>query len=298
MSSARILVGISGWRYAPWRGVFYPKGLPQKQELSFASRALPSIELNGSFYSLQRPSSYERWGRETPDDFVFSVKGSRYITHLLRLKEVEPALARFFGSGLLNLGAKLGPLLWQFPPNFKFDAERFDRFLRLLPKDTADAAALAERHGALQKGAGPPAGARPARLRYAVEIRHESFRDPGFIRMLREHGAALVVADTAGKWPYLEEPTTDFMYLRLHGDVELYASGYTDAALDRWASRIRAWSEGGEPGDARRVTVRPAPRRKSRDVYCYFDNDAKVKAPFDARTLIGKLDYTPKRRRM
>jgi uncharacterized protein YecE (DUF72 family) len=298
MSSARILVGISGWRYAPWRGVFYPKGLPQKQELFYASRALPSIELNGSFYSLQRPSSYERWGRETPDDFVFSVKGSRYITHLLRLKEVEPALARFFGSGLLNLGAKLGPLLWQFPPNFKFDAERFDRFLRLLPKDTADAAALAERHDALQKGGGPPAGGRPARLRYAVEIRHESFRDPGFIRILREHGAALVVADTAGKWPYLEEPTADFMYLRLHGDVELYASGYTEAALDRWASRIRAWSEGGEPADARRVTERPAPRRKFRDVYCYFDNDAKVKAPFDARTLIGKLDYTPKRRRM
>jgi uncharacterized protein YecE (DUF72 family) len=286
---ARILVGISGWRYAPWRGVFYPKGLPQKQELSYASRALPSIEINGSFYSLQRPSSYERWGRETPDDFVFSVKGSRYITHLLRLKEVEPALARFFGSGLLSLGPKLGPILWQLPPNFKFDAARLENFLRGLPGDTSEAAALARRHDALQKGAGPPVGARPRRLRYAVEIRHESFRDPEFIRILRGNGAALVVADTAGKWPYLEEPTADFMYVRLHGDVELYASGYTDVALDRWARRLRAWSGGREPKDARRVTERPAPRRKSREVYCYFDNDAKVKAPFDARTLIAKL---------
>ncbi len=289
MPRARILIGISGWRYAPWRGVFYPQGLPQKQELAYAARELPSIELNGSFYSLQRPSSYERWGRETPDEFVFSVKGSRYITHLLRLKEVEPALARFFGSGLLNLGPKLGPILWQFPPNFKFDAERFESFFRLLPKDAAAAAALAERHHALQKGAAPPAGGASRRLRYAVEIRHESFRDPEFIRILREQRAALVVADTAGKWPYLEEPTADFMYLRLHGDVELYASGYTDAALDRWAERIRAWSRGGEPSDARRVTERAAPRRKSRDVYCYFDNDAKVKAPFDARSLIAKL---------
>ena len=159
----------------------------------------------------------------------------------------------------------------------------------MLPKDASDAAALAERHRGLQKGAAPPAGGTPLRLRYAVEIRHESFRDPEFIRMLREHGIALVVADTAGKWPYLEEPTADFMYLRLHGDVELYASGYTDAALDRWAERIRAWSAGGEPRDARRVTERPAPRRKSRDVYCYFDNDAKVKAPFDATSLIAKL---------
>ncbi|HVE40887.1 MAG TPA: DUF72 domain-containing protein [Planctomycetota bacterium] len=298
MPRARILIGISGWRYAPWRGVFYPKGLPQKQELAYASRTLPSIELNGSFYSLQRPSSYERWGRETPDEFVFSVKGSRYITHLLRLKEVEPALARFFGSGLLNLGAKLGPILWQFPPNFKFDAERFENFLRMLPKDASEAAALAERHHALQKGAGPPAGGTSRRLRYAVEIRHESFRNREFIRMLRENGIALVVADTAGKWPYLEEPTADFMYLRLHGDVELYASGYTDAALDRWAERIRAWRAGGEPKDARRVTERPAPRRKPRDVYCYFDNDAKVKAPFDAKTLLGKLGQSPKRRRM
>jgi uncharacterized protein YecE (DUF72 family) len=296
----RVLIGISGWRYAPWRGVFYPKGLPQARELEYASRALSSIELNGSFYSLQRPSSYARWGRETPDGFVFSVKGSRYITHLLRLKDVDVALARFFGSGMLSLGPKLGPILWQFPPNFQFDRDRLERFLRLLPDDDAGAAAFAERHGALQPGAAPPAGRRPSRLRYAIEIRHESFRDPDFVRLLRERKAALVVADTAGKWPLLEEPTADFMYVRLHGDVELYASGYTDEALDRWAERVRAWRDGGEPRDARRVTDRPAPRRPYRDVYCYFDNDAKVRAPFDAGSLSRKLGVgqSPKRRTM
>ena len=203
------------------------------------------------------------------------------------------------------LGAKLGPILWQFPPNFKFDRDRFERFLKILPADTSEAAALAERHDSLQPGSGPPEDRRPAPLRYAVEIRNPSFQVPEFVALLRERGVALVVADTAGKWPYLEEPTADFMYLRLHGDVELYASGYTDAALDRWASRIRAWSEGQEPRDARRVTALPAPRRAFRDVYCYFDNDAKVKAPFDARTLMAKLGaeraveaYTPKRRRI
>jgi uncharacterized protein YecE (DUF72 family) len=309
--ASRIVVGISGWRYAPWRGAFYPKGLPQRLELAFASRALPSIEINGSFYSLQRPSSYAQWARETPPDFVFSVKGSRYITHMLRLKEPERAMARFFGSGLLSLGPKLGPILWQFPPNLKFDEERFRTFLELLPEDTRKAADLARRRGELQPG-GEPAGP-PARIRYAVEIRHDSFRDPAFVRLLRDRRAALVVADTAGKWPYLEEPTADFMYLRLHGDVELYASGYSDEALDRWADRIRAWSRGGEPKDARRITDEPAPRRSGRDVFCYFDNDAKVKAPGDARSLIGKLKadgvveldripellgYSPKRSRM
>lgn len=263
--SPRIVVGISGWRYPPWRGVFYPKGLPQRLELAFASRALPSIEINGSFYSLQLPSSYARWNRETPPGFVFSVKGSRFITHMLRLKGVDRALARFFGSGLLSLGPKLGPILWQFPANFKFNEERFREFLELLPVDTAQAADFARRHGELQPGAEPRG---PARIRYAVEVRSDTFRDPAFRRLLKEHRVALVVADTAEKWPFFDEPTADFMYVRLHGDVELYASGYSGAALDRWAARIRSWR---------------------RDVYCYFDNDAKVKAPGDARTLIAKL---------
>lgn len=292
--ASKVLVGISGWRYAPWRGVFYPTGLPQREELAFASRELPTIEINGSFYSLQRPSSYAAWDRETPKGFVFSVKGSRYITHLLRIREPEKAMARFFGSGLLALGPKLGPVLWQFPPNFKFDEAIFERFLELLPSDADAAARLARRHRALQPGAAP---SKASRLRHAVEIRHDSFREARFVELLRRHHVALVVADTAGKWPYLEEPTADFMYLRLHGDVELYASGYSDAALDRWADRIMAWSRGGEPADARRVTSASVPRR-SRDVYCYFDNDAKAKAPFDARRLLGRLGYKPKRSRM
>lgn len=266
--SSRIVVGISGWRYPPWRGVFYPEGLPQRLELAYASRALPSIEINGSFYSLQRPPFYARWDRETPPEFIFSVKGSRFITHMLKLKEPERALARFFGSGLLNLGSKLGPVLWQFPEVFKFDEDRFRRFFDLLPVDTGEAAKLARRHGEMQPGGDPKT---LSRIRYAFEVRSDTFRNDAFVRLLCAHRAALVVADTAGKWPFFDEPTADFMYLRLHGDVELYASGYTDRALDRWAERIRKWSRRG-------------------DVYCYFDNDAKVKAPGDARTLMSKLD--------
>jgi uncharacterized protein YecE (DUF72 family) len=276
--AARILIGISGWRYAPWRGVFYPKGLPQRAELEYASRVMPTIEINGSFYSLQRPAYYAAWGRATPEGFTFSVKGSRFITHMLKLKEPERAMARFFGSGLLGLGPKLGPILWQFPQQFPFNEERFRRFLELLPGDTQEAADLARRHGELQRGGEAPES---RKLRYAVEIRHESYRDKRFFELLGRRGAALVVADTAGKWPYLEERTAEFMYVRLHGDVELYASGYSDAALDLWAARIRKWKRGG-------------------DVYCYFDNDAKVKAPFDAMTLMGKLGigYGPNRSRM
>jgi uncharacterized protein YecE (DUF72 family) len=206
------------------------------------------------------------------------VKGSRFITHMLKLKEPERAMARFFGSGMLALGPKLGPILWQFPRSFPFNEERFRRFLELLPADTREATALARRRDELQPGG---QAKESAALRYAFEIRHDSYRDDRFFDLLRRHQAALVVADTAGKWPYLEERTAGFMYLRLHGDVELYASGYSDAALDQWAARIRTWRRGG-------------------DVYCYFDNDAKVKAPFDALTLMGKLGiaYGPKRSRM
>ena len=276
--SSRVLIGISGWRYAPWRGVFYPKGLPQKRELEYASRELPTIEINGSFYSLQKPAYYAAWDRATPEGFVFSVKGSRFITHMLKLKEPERAMARFFGSGLLGLGPKLGPILWQFPQQFPFDEERFRRFLELLPGDAREAEKLSRRHDELQPGG---EARESSKLRYAVEIRHDSYRDKRFFELLRRRNAALVVADTAGKWPYLEERTAEFMYVRLHGDVELYASGYSDAALNRWADRIPAWMKRG-------------------DVYCYFDNDAKVKAPFDAMTLMGKLgiDYGPNRSRM
>jgi uncharacterized protein YecE (DUF72 family) len=284
---SKIRIGISGWRYRPWRGVFYPRGLAQRRELEFASRALPSIEINGSFYSLQDPASYARWYRDTPEDFVFSVKGARYITHMRRLREIETPLANFFASGIFNLREKLGPVLWQFPPNFRYDPGRLEEFFALLPRTTAQALALARRRDARMTGRSRLAIDVNRRIRHAMEIRNESFLDP--VALLRRYGIALVIADTAKKWPHREDVTSDFIYILLHGDKKIYTSGYTDTALNRWAARIFAWSKGKEPPDARRISARPAPRRRSRDVYCYFDNDVKVKAPFDALNLIRKL---------
>lgn len=290
---ACVRIGISGWRYAPWRGDFYPEGLAQKRELAFAARAVGSIEINGSFYALQTPERYADWAAQTPEDFVFSVKAPRFITHVRRLRDIEAPLANFMASGLLRLGPRLGALLWQFPPSFRFDAERFEAFLAQLPHDGEQALALAHqceprmhREGYLDLAPG-------TRLRHAVEIRHESFRSPAFIELLRRHGVALVVADTAGKWPLLEDLTADFVYLRLHGDVELYSSGYTARALRRWKQRIQAWAEGSQADDARLIVPGAPPRRASRDIYCYFDNDQKVHAPYDARRLLEKLklDY-------
>jgi len=297
----KVFIGFSGWRYPPWRGMFYPTGLRQADELAFASRALPSIELNGSFYALQRPASYAAWYEATPPDFVFSHKGNRYITHVRRLRDIDAALANVFASGVFQLREKLGPFLWQFPPSFQFDAERVEHFLSLLPHDTAAAQVLARSSEARLRDQDPPRidleidKKRP--LRHAMEIRHDSFIDPAFIALLRKYKVALVVADTAGKWPQREDVTADFMYLRLHGAEELYASGYTDEALDRWAARIDAWRHGGEPDDAQRISDKRAQKRASRDIYCYFDNDIKVRAPFDARRLIDrlglKLDLAP-----
>lgn len=281
----RVRIGISGWRYPPWRGVFYPPALPQRSELEFASRNFSSIEINGSFYSLQTPDSYQRWHDDTPEEFVFSVKGPRYITHLRRLVDVGTPLANFFASGLLRLRGKLGPVLWQFPPNFRFRAELLEAFFDLLPHDSAEALRLARRRDARMHGRSALAIDAERPLRHAIEVRHESFRDPAFVALLRRHRIALVVADTAGKWPLLEDLTADFVYVRLHGDEELYVSGYTDAALQRWARRIAEWSAGGEVADAVHASVVIARKRRARDVYCYFDNDAKVHAPFDAAEL-------------
>jgi uncharacterized protein YecE (DUF72 family) len=287
--TATLRIGISGWRYSPWRGVFYPKDLAQRRELEFASRAFPTIEINGSFYSLQRPESYQSWYESTPSDFVFAIKGSRYITHMLRLRGIEPALANFFASGIFNLREKIGPFLWQFPPQFRYDEARFENFFPMLPHDLHSALRIARRRDARMTGRCRLAVHENTPLRHAVEIRHPSFADEGFISQLRRHGIALVVADTAGKWPYYEDVTADFMYLRLHGDAELYVSGYSDQALEGWGSRILTWAGGGEPENAVRVSSRSAPRRRSRDVYCYFDNDVKVRAPLDAQNLTRKL---------
>ena len=289
MSAGIVRIGISGWRYAPWRGEFYPEDLPQAQELAYASRQVPTIEINGTFYSLQTPERFARWRDATPGGFVFSVKGSRYITHTRRLKEADVPLANFLASGMLALSEKLGPFLWQLPPSLPFDPQRVEAFLRLLPHDTDEARRLARRRDARMAGR-TGLGSGPSRpLRHAMEVRHDSFACREFVDMLRHYGVALVTADTAGKWPLLEDVTADFAYLRLHGDVELYASGYTDEALDRWAGRIRSWAAGKEPRDARRAGPR-GPRHPRRDIYCYFDNDIKVKAPRDARSLARRLD--------
>ncbi|WP_225783100.1 DUF72 domain-containing protein [Xenophilus sp. Marseille-Q4582] len=283
-----IRIGISGWRYAPWRGRFYPRGLVQRQELAYASRMLPSIELNGSFYALQRPASYQAWHDETPEGFVFAVKGSRYITHMLQLDDMRTALANFLASGVLALGRKLGPFLWQLPPRMRFDPQRMENFLALLPHDAKAALALARAHDERMNGRTFLHAPRGLRLRHAVEVRHRSFVDPAFIALLRRHGVALVVADTAGRWPLVEDLTADFVYIRLHGDKELYASGYGDAALDRWAARIRAWQAGRQVADTALASPIAA-RRGRRDIYCYFDNDTKVHAPYDAARLAQRL---------
>ncbi|WP_190276474.1 DUF72 domain-containing protein [Xanthomonas citri] len=284
-----ICIGISGWRYARWRGTFYPAGLAQRRELEYAAGCFPSVEINGSFYSLQRPESFQRWHDETPEDFVFSVKGPRFITHMKRLRDCEQALANFFASGVLRLGAKLGPILWQLPPTLQFDAELLDAFLGSLPRDSEAALARArKRDTTLMQGRSALAIDRRRPIRHALEVRHDSFCDPACMRLLRRHNVAVVVADTAGKFPYLEDVSADFVYVRLHGDAQLYASGYSDTALDRWAARIAAWAGGAEPDDAARVGAR-ARKRAMRDVYCYFDNDMKVHAPFDARGLMQRL---------
>lgn len=268
---ARALVGVSGWRYARWRGDFYPRGLRQADELSYLAERLDSVEVNGSFYSLQRPSSWARWRDAVPDDFVFAVKGPRFVTHMKRLRDVDEALANFFASGVLALGARLGPIVWQTPADLRYDPGVVDRFLDLLPRSTAGAGELARRrhermHGRehLEIDADRP-------LRHAFEPRHPSFDSPEFAAAAAGRGVAIVVADSAGAWPTIDRPGAGFVYARLHGDAELYASRYSDAALDGWAGWIRGHLAAG------------------RDAYLYFDNDARGFAPFDALRFAQRL---------
>jgi uncharacterized protein YecE (DUF72 family) len=255
-----VRIGISGWRYAPWRGVFYPPKLAHRNELAFAASHFPTIELNGSFYSLQRPSHYEQWAAGTPEGFVFAVKGSRFITHMKKLRQIRTALANFFASGILKLDAKLGPFLWQFPPNFHFNADLLDEFFGLLPRDTEAATGLAGEHEPWMKGRVCLECLRRRPLRHAIEIRHESFICPEFVRLLRRHRIALVCADTV-EWPRLLDVTADFLYLRLHGSEVLYASGYDDIALDVWAERISLWAQGQEPREFWKEDQAPDPAR-------------------------------------
>ena len=268
----RIRVGISGWTYAGWRGDFYPTGLPHKRELAYAAERMTSIEVNGSFYSLQRPTSYARWRAETPADFVFAVKGGRFITHMKKLRDIDVPLANFLASGVLALGPKLGPILWQLPENLGFDAERMADFYARLPRTTYEAARLAEGHDAkVPEDRALTTAEADLPLRHVLEFRSRSFCTDESFALMREHGIGCVIADTAGRWPEAEAVTSDVVYVRLHGDTELYASGYSPEALDRWAEKCRTWAEQG-------------------DVFVYFDNDIKGYAPHDAVALLGRVD--------
>lgn len=259
-----IRVGIGGWVYAPWRGTFYPKGLPQVRELAHASRHLTSIEINGTFYSTQKPASFRRWAEETPDDFVFSLKGPRYATHRRALAEAASSIERFFASGVLELKHKLGPVLWQFAPTKAFDPDDFAAFLALLPK-TLDGLAI----------------------RHAVEVRHASFVTADFVALLRKHAVAPVLVDS-DKHPLIADVTSDFVYARLQRTSEKVKTGYPPAALDTWAKRAQAFAKGGVPDDL--GTLAAAPRQKGkRDVFIYMISGAKVRAPAAAMALIERL---------
>ncbi|HEX3382962.1 MAG TPA: DUF72 domain-containing protein [Paraburkholderia sp.] len=284
-------IGISGWRYQGWHASFYPEDLKHAAQLQYASALFGTIEINGTHYSLQSLGSWQRWYAQTPEGFVFGIKGARYLTHMLRFRDASArvGIANFFAQGLLALNEKLGPILWQFPPSFRFDPAAMERFLRELPPDTASALALAKQHDERVKTPYVEID-RKRMLRHAVEVRHASFVDPAFVTLLRQYGVALVVSDSTEPWPVAEDLTADFVYIRLHGTEAKYAGAYPDEALQRWAERIDAWRSGGQPSDARLIAPQLAPpRRAARDVYCYFDNDVKARAPFDAQRLMKRL---------
>jgi len=284
----QIRIGMSGWRYDEWRGTFYPEKLAQRRELEYASRQLNSIELNGTFYSLQKPKSYLDWSSQTPDDFVFSVKGTQFITHERRLENVAGPLANFLAQGLLRLGKKLGPILWQFPPNFKFNAELLQAFFDLLPRTHKQAAAYAKQRDEWMAERCWLEVEEDFPLRYAIETRNKSFAVPEYISLLRKNQIAVVVADTE-KWPRMMDITADFVYCRLHGNEEVYPNGYDADGIESWAQRVLAWSRGEEVTDGMQVHSEPGEKRASRDVYVYFDDDVKVRAPHDAVSLSKRV---------
>lgn len=265
-----VRIGTSGWAYPEWRGTYYPAGLPRGRELDYLGGRLATVELNGSFYSLQRPGSYRAWRDRTPGSFVFAVKGHRFVTHLRRLREPHVSVANFLASGVLELGDKLGPVLWQLPERLRFDPGLLADFLAALPHDSQAARRLVADHATLLPVEPCSVPGPFVSMRHAVEVRHPTFLSARFVGLLRTHGVALVTADTAGRWPYVEEMTTDFTYVRLHGATELYASSYDNAELERWAAKIRTWCGAG-------------------DVYVYFDNTARAAAPHNAERLAALL---------
>ena len=264
-SQGRILTGIGGWNYAPWRGVFYPKGLPQAQELRYAGERLTSIEINATFYGSQKPATFRKWAAEVPDGFVFSLKGPRFATNRRVLAEAGDSIQRFLDSGIAELGEKLGPLLWQFAPAKKFDAADFGKFLELLP-------------GKLDQ----------QKLRHVVEVRHDSFRMPDFVALLRKFDTPVVFAEHAS-YPAIADITGDFVYARLQKGQEKLATGYPPKALDAWAARAKLWAKGGAPADLPVIDERSKPKKQPRDVFIYFIHEAKVRMPAAAMALIERL---------
>jgi uncharacterized protein YecE (DUF72 family) len=263
-AAAKIRIGVGGWTYAPWRGTFYPENLPQKRELEHASRQLSSIEINGTYYGSQKPASYTKWHDETPDDFVFSLKAPRFAMNRTVLAEAGPTIARFFNSGVTELKEKLGPINWQFLPTKKFEAADFEAFLQLLPREIAG---------------------RP--LRHAVEVRHESFRTPAFIALARKYGVAVVIAGDSS-YPQIADLTAQFVYARIMGTKSAETAGYSDASLERWAARARAWASGSVPEDLEYVEAHGGSNQQ-RDVFLYVISGHKVQNPAAAVSLIKRL---------
>jgi uncharacterized protein YecE (DUF72 family) len=264
LKSGQIYVGIGGWTFAPWRGVFYPDGLPHAKELAFASRALTSIEVNGTYYGSQKPATFRKWRSETPDGFVFSLKGPRFATNRRVLKDAGDSIQRFLDSGVTELGDRLGPLLWQFMPTKKFDAADFGGFLELLT-ETFDG----------------------RKLRHVVEVRHDSFRDPEFIKLLRRFTIPVVYAEHA-TYPAIADLIGDFVYARLQKGKDTIKTGYPPKVLDEWAKRAETWATGKEPADLPRVAG-PTPKTNARDVFVYFIHEGKIRAPSAAAALIERL---------
>lgn len=289
-----IRVGVSGWTYPPWRGNFYPESLPQKLELAYASRRFNALEVNGTFYSLQRPNAFQAWYDAAPPGFLFALKGGRYVTHMRKLKDARVPLANYFAQGILRLREKLGPILWQLPPFLKFDERRMEEFLSLLPADTAALARVAADHAPSLKGRSALEPDAKRAVRHAVEFRHESFLTDRFVELLRAHNVSLVIADVAGKFPTAEDVTADWVYVRLHGSRTLYQSGYSPREIQAWAAKVRAWHKGNEPPKARRIGRKAPNAKRGHDVYVFFDNtDVKLRAPVDARRMAKELATGP-----
>jgi uncharacterized protein YecE (DUF72 family) len=275
-SSGRVWIGTSGYDYPHWgKGAFYPEDLPRRQWLSYAARRFNSIELNGTFYSLKSPDVFRRWLDETPArGFVFAVKGSRFITHNLKLRHAEGALANFFASGVLLLGRRTGPFLWQLPAGYRFDPARIEGFLDTVPWTSEQGEALARHHDQRLKRGAVVEAAEKVAYRHAFEVRHPSYFHPEFYDLMRRRRVGFVIAETAGTWGHAEEVTAPFVYVRLHGSQVLYGSQYTPAELDVWATRVEGWATG----------------RPARDVYVYFDNDHRAYAPHDAMALRERVE--------